>query len=110
MSRYIESGLAMPEYAGWQLVFHQFFQNEFQLGTANPEVHRKRTREFTYPVIEERRTYFERMRHAHPVYFAENVIGKIVMKIESKTLFHLRTAPYDFKQFCKRPAFRLNKQ
>ena len=42
---------------------------------------RQRCRELHNPVIQERRTHFQRMRHAHPVRLVQNIVRQVVVLI-----------------------------
>ena len=78
----IESLFLPGEDALRQLVLHQIAQKELQRAALNAVVRRKRGREFDDAMIEEGRTNFERVRHAHSIDFSEQIIRQVVSLIE----------------------------
>src|ERR1051326_8899187 len=74
---YVETLLLAREDRLRQLVFHQAAKQEFQLRAADLQVLRQPGRKLDDAVIEERRTYLERMRHAHAVALVEDIVGQV---------------------------------
>ena len=67
---------------GWQLIAHQFFQKNLLPRTANLQRCRQRGGKFDDAMIEKRRPYFERVRHAHAIRLVQNIVGKKIALIE----------------------------
>src|SRR5438552_17502492 len=107
MSRYIESGFAAPQDGGRELVFHQLSQDEFQFRAANLEMYRKRFGKLTDAAIQKRRTHLERMSHAHAVHFRENVVGEVILPIESQMPVEFGSPGASIDQPRQRLPFRI---
>src|ERR1022692_759102 len=81
VSRYVESRLLPRQHRLRQLAAHQFPQHVLLRSPANLQPFRQRCREFHDPVIQERWTNLQRMRHAHPVRLVQNIVRQIVTLI-----------------------------
>ena len=82
MRRNVKPRLLAGLNGGWELVFAQFTQDEFLLRATNLQMRGQLCREFHDAMIEERRTHFDGMSHAHAVAFHQNVVGQIIFLIE----------------------------
>src|SRR5919108_3790763 len=106
----IKTHLAAPQYCGGKFVFHQLAEKELELRAANLEISRERNGEFADPMIEKRRPHFERMGHAHPIHFAQNVVRQVVVKIETQILLELGVSIHAPEQILQRAVFCLQEQ
>jgi len=80
--RDVESDLLPLENRSWQLIAHQFFQKNFLSRTMNLQRCGQGGSEFHDSMIKERRSHFQRMRHAHAIRLIQNIVGKKILLIE----------------------------
>src|SRR6266850_2465468 len=70
----------------------------------------KRQGKLADPVIEKWRTYFKRVGHTHPVHFGQNVVGQVILEVESEMPVEVGAPACEVEQFSQRPVFRFEEQ
>lgn len=80
--RNIESGLWSCEHAFGQSFSHQIFEEKFLGSSSNLEIFRESRGKLQNPMVQEGRTHFNGMRHAHTIDFGKEIVGQIVVLIE----------------------------
>ena len=82
MRRNVKPSLLAGLDRGGELIFAHLTQNKFLLRSANLQVRGQLCCELHDAMIEERRTHFDGMSHAHAVAFHQNVVGQIIFLIK----------------------------
>src|SRR5882762_2075544 len=90
MNRNIEALLAPSYYRGREFGRAERFQQNLEPSACDLEVLWQPSCEFHNAVIEEWGPYFQRMGHAHPVAFVENVVAQVEALIELHESAHVR--------------------
>ncbi len=80
----IQTGLLPLQYRRRQLIPHQTLQDDLLPRSIDLQPLGQTRREFHNPVIEQRRPHFERMRHAHTIHLAEQIVLQVVVLIEQQ--------------------------
>ena len=73
-------------------------------------MHRKRLGKLADPVIQKRRADLERMSHAHAIHFAENIVGEVILQVESQMPVEFRSPGDSTDQSRYRMLFRVRQK
>jgi hypothetical protein len=84
VQRHSKTAFLSVQDLGWDQICHSGLEDALQRQSFQPRFGRQREGELDEAMVQQRRSHFETMSHAHPVHLYQQVINQIRIEIQAK--------------------------